>query len=348
MTLDVPLSVLVMLVAVLLAAVALLVSWVTVGAVVERMRRRRRDRWTDQLQPQLHALAMGEAGARTPARTLARLPWREQADALAAFVANVAGDRAAVRALARHTGLLDRADRWQHSRRWHRRLHAVRVLTLVGAGHGTVPGLLADPHPEVRAQAAYWIAEHGDGDAVARVLACLEGDAALGGFVLIDGLSRCGPRASEPLLDFLARDDVAPSAALTVAASLADARFAEPADRWSRCQAPAVRAAAARLLAAVGDAAGTTRLRELLTDDDARVRAASCEGLGDLGHWPAAPDLAAALGDSAFVVRRQAGLALRRCGGTGQLYLRRGLDDDDAFAADMARQVLSLPGEVTA
>ncbi|MPZ74334.1 MAG: hypothetical protein GEU74_14105, partial [Nitriliruptorales bacterium] len=83
-----------------------------------------------------------------------------------------------------------------------------------------------------------------------------------------------------------------------------------------------------------------------LDDPDAAVRAAAVEGLGSLGHWPSAPSLSDRLGDPAWPVRRAAGLALRRLGGTGRLYLRRALQADDQFAVDMARQVLDLPERV--
>jgi hypothetical protein len=63
-----------------------------------------------------------------------------------------------------------------------------------------------------------------------------------------------------------------------------------------------------------------------------------------MGHWPAGPAVARLLRDRAWEVRRASGLALRRLGSPGQLLLRRALTDADPFAADMARQVLDLPG----
>jgi len=50
------------------------------------------------------------------------------------------------------------------------------------------------------------------------------------------------------------------------------------------------------------------------------------------------------LRDQAWVVRREAALALRAMGAPGTLLLRRALTSDDRFAADMAKQVLGLPG----
>jgi hypothetical protein len=47
--------------------------------------------------------------------------------------------------------------------------------------------------------------------------------------------------------------------------------------------------------------------------------------------------------DSAWRVRKEAGLSLRALGAPGTLFLRRALRSDDRFAADMAQQVLDLP-----
>ncbi|HYR09696.1 MAG TPA: hypothetical protein VEQ60_18115 [Longimicrobium sp.] len=65
--------------------------------------------------------------------------------------------------------------------------------------------------------------------------------------------------------------------------------------------------------------------------------------LGRLGHWPSATVIAPLLRDRAWIVRSQSALALRALGSPGLLYLRKGLSDEDAFAADIARQVLDLP-----
>jgi NAD(P)H-dependent flavin oxidoreductase YrpB (nitropropane dioxygenase family) len=58
------------------------------------------------------------------------------------------------------------------------------------------------------------------------------------------------------------------------------------------------------------------------------------------------PVFASGLGDPAWVVRRNAALALRSFGPAGELLLNRALREQDAFARDIARQTLDLP-EVT-
>ncbi len=73
------------------------------------------------------------------------------------------------------------------------------------------------------------------------------------------------------------------------------------------------------------------------------MRAAAAIALARLGHWPAAPALAARLSDPPWGVRRNAALAVRGLGPAGELLLGRALRDDDWFARDIARQTLDLP-----
>lgn len=348
MRLELPLETLALIVAGLGAVVVALLAGLVGGTVVARWRRRRLDRVHRELQPRLRQVAVDGSQVRSAGRWLSRLPWRAQVDQLSELTSMLSGaSRVRLQQLAAAAGLLDRAQGWVGSRRWHRRLRGVRVLAMVGGGQDVVPGLLTDPHPEVRAHAADWVAQHGTAEDLAAMLTALNGDERLRGYTLVDSLFRAGARASRPVAEFLERDDLDdPVPALTVAASLVDARLAAASMRWVANPDPAARAAAAGVLVALGDAAASERLRALLADDDAQVRAVAADGLGRLQHWPAAGEIAAALADPAFAVRRAAGLALRRQGGTGQLYLRRSLGSPDPFAADMARQVLSLPDEV--
>ena len=81
-------------------------------------------------------------------------------------------------------------------------------------------------------------------------------------------------------------------------------------------------------------------LHRLLHDDEADVKAAAIEALGQLGSQASVVLIGAALGDRAFLVRRSAGIALDTLGAPGHLVLRRHLRDPDRYARDMARQML--------
>jgi HEAT repeat protein len=281
---------------------------------------------------------------RTLPTEIERLSSSKQIDLFAALASSLdGGQRATLTTLARDLGLIAHAERRCRSRFWWRRLHACRLLTLVGGGESVMPALLDDSHPDVRAQAATWAADHPEPAIVTTLLKRLVLPADGGRFAVEDSLLRLGPSAIEPLTDYLTtHNGCATEAALDVAIGLADSRLLRPALTLCRDTEPHVRALAAMLIGALGGEETVHELLDLLDDPADDVRAAAAEALGRLGYWPAAASLALRLRDRAWEVRRAAGLALRDFGEPGLLYLRRALTDSDPFAADMARQLLDL------
>ncbi len=255
-------------------------------------------------------------------------------------------DRARLGALSRQVGLTARAESLCRRREWWDRLRGVRLLAALGGGAEAVPPLLDDRRPEVRAAAVEWAAGRPEPAVVRRLVEQLARPAGEVRFVLPDTLLRIGAPAVEPLARFLETHSGAEArAALDVAAGLPDSRFTAAALRLCRDADAGVRERAADLLGSVGGDPVVEELTRLLGDGDAGVRASACASLGRLGHWPAAAVIVRLLRDPAWAVRREAGLALRALGSPGRLLLRRALQDEDAFAADMARQVLDLPEE---
>jgi hypothetical protein len=246
--------------------------------------------------------------------------------------------------LARRAGILDRARRLCGSRRWKRRLRGARIYTLLGGGEEDMPRLLVDRRADVRAEAAGWAAEHPEPGIVARLLELLGDEATLCRFTVKDSLLRIGPAAVEPLAAYLeAASGARAAAGLEVAAALRDPRLLDAALRLFGDEDPLARRRAAELLGALGGERAAATLTAGLLDPVAGVRAAAARGLGQGHHWMAAGELAAALRDSNWEVRRAAGTALRGLGAPGELLLRRVLQDDDRFAGDMARLMLELP-----
>jgi len=253
-----------------------------------------------------------------------------------------------LRFVAREVSLLDRARKLCSSRRWTRRLRGARLLARMDVADPIVEKLLADPHPAVRAQAAEWAAAHPSPTVISAMLAMLADPATQARFAVQDALLRMGSIIAEPLAAFLETHSGPPAeSGLRVAEAVAEARFLPAALRLSASEDAGVRIAATNLLGAIGSAASAERLTERLTDSDSRVRAAAAHGLGRMQHWQAASQLADSLRDSAWRVRRDAALALRAIGAPGTLFLRRALKGDDAFAADMAQQILDLPTAAT-
>jgi hypothetical protein len=255
----------------------------------------------------------------------------------------------AVAELAVRARVVARAEDGLKSRLWWRRLYAARVLTILGAGGDSMPRLLRDPDPGVRAQAGEWAADHPTPGLIEALLALLTDPARLCRFTAQNSLLRMGGLAVPALVGYLSnRTGSAAEAALEVAAGLAEPRFLAPALRLSYDATAHTRALATALLGQLGGPDAVAVLMQRLADSDSSVRTAAARALGRLGHWPAAAALARALRDAAWDVRREAGLALRALGSPGVLLLRRSLSDDDAFACDMARQVLDIPESVAA
>lgn len=252
--------------------------------------------------------------------------------------------REALRDLARRAGLLDQAQRRCRSWRWRRRLQGVRLYTLLGDGERTVPQLLDDPRPEVRAEAAVWAAEHPQRATVERLVSMLGDEATLCRFMVTDSLLRLGGAAVEPLRIFLATaGGAAAVAGLEVAVSLGDPRLLEAGFELAESPDPSVRHRAVELLGALGGERAAGALVAHLDDPAAEVRATAARALGAAHQWSAGGGLAAALRDPSWEVRHEAGIALRRLGPAGELLLRRMLADDDRFARDMAQLMLDLP-----
>jgi hypothetical protein len=249
-----------------------------------------------------------------------------------------------LRFVAREVSLLERAQKLCKSWRWTRRLRGARLLARMDAPDPIVQKLLADPNPAVRAQAAEWAAAQPSGPVISSMLEMLADPATQARFAVQDALLRMGRIIAEPLAAFLeTHSGLAAESGLKVAEALAETRFLPAALRLSASEDAGVRAAATSLLGAIGAAASAERLTELLKDSDSQVRAAAAHGLGRMNHWQAASQLAESLRDRTWRVRRDAALALRAIGAPGALFLRRALKGDDAFAADMAQQILDLP-----
>jgi HEAT repeat protein len=321
--------------------VGLLVIHGVVIGTLARLRERRIARARDAL---VLAARRGQADAETTA-ALRAVP-RERALALLQELApSLAGpEREALSDTARERGLIAHAEQQCQSRRWRSRLHAVRVLALLGGGAESVPPLLDDPRPEVRAQAAEWVAAHPDPMTAARLVRMLEDPGRFVRFTAMDSLIRLRGAAVEPLAEAIASGG--PASALEVATRIGDPRLAGPAQARLEDTDPVVRAWAARMLGGLGGEAHAAAVAGRLQDREPDVRAAAAVALGRLGHWPSAPAVAELLHDPDWHVRRDAGLALRALGPAGELLLRRALRDEDDFARDMAQQTLDLPEAV--
>jgi HEAT repeat protein len=249
-----------------------------------------------------------------------------------------------LRFVAGEVSLIDRARKLCQSRNWTKRLRGARLLARMDVADPIVEKLLADPNPAVRAQTAEWAAAHPSPTVISAMLEMLADPATQARFAVQDALLRMGSIIAQPLAAFLETHSGPPAEnGLRVAESLAETRFLPAALRLSASEEAGVRIAATNLLGSIGDSTSAGRLTDLLKDSDSHVRAAAAHGLGRMQYWQAASQLAETLRDSTWRVRRDSALALRAIGAPGVLFLRRALKGNDAFAADMAQQILDLP-----
>lgn len=291
-------------------------------------------------------LTMAAAGSATvdeAITTVEDLPTRLRLDLLAEFSVNLSGTSLRrVQEIAVHSDVVPHLQELCSSSTWHRRLEGIRLAGILGLGDVLHRPLLDDPHPEVRAEAAYLAAREPTGEAMDRLVRMLDDEAPLCRFAAHDALDQAGGAAADAIARYLSRGGQSVATALEIAAAVARPEFAPLALDLLHDDDPDVRAAAAHLAASVGGEGAAEALVDRLHDDDPEVRRAAARGLGHLEHWPSAPALAELLRDVDWGVRRAAGLALRRLGAVGRMYLRRIAEGDpDPFAADMAQLVIS-------
>lgn len=277
---------------------------------------------------------------------LRRLTWNEQVDILAALARSLALDeRPAVFEVARILGVLDKARRLTTSRFWPWRLRGVRVLMLLSDDRSLIPQLVTDKNPEVRSAAVEWAADEPGEEMAALITPLLDRAAPRYRFAVIDAMIRMRGSVVEPLRVLLSTstDAATLASALRIARHIADARFLQEALSLARGGSAEVVRGAARVLGAIGGAESPLVLRKLLGHEDESVRAAAIRALRDLDDRDSVEQIAGRLRDSSWAVRREAALALRALGPDGSVLLRQMTRNPDRFAADMARQVLSLP-----
>ncbi|HEU0053689.1 MAG TPA: hypothetical protein VFQ39_10945, partial [Longimicrobium sp.] len=122
---------------------------------------------------------------------LRTLPRRLQVRLFVELASYLAGSqRRYLAAVARDVGLVDAAERMCASRWWWVRLRGVRLLTVIGGGRETVPAMLADRHPAVRAEAVEWAGEHAEDGEIDRLVALLADPGRVGRYELLDSLLR--------------------------------------------------------------------------------------------------------------------------------------------------------------
>jgi len=164
-------------------------------------------------------------------------------------------------------------------------------------------------------------------------------------FAARDSLARLGGVIAPSLLPYLdSSDPGVAAAALDVARTTPHPVLLPAALQLSSPDRDgAERLLALRLLSLLDAPERVAVLRDALSDDDPRIRAAAADGLRHAKALGCASALSERLRDPAWEVRRAAGRGLLAMGPVGAVLLRAAVRCDDRYAVDMARTMLKLP-----
>lgn len=323
----------------LAVAIAAPVIYVVTG-IAHDVARRRRARQTARLQRDLETIVLGsDEEAAATAESLIRSP-SLLLDVLPRLVCDLDGDAdRRLRKLVAATGLGRHIRRRVRSRSWRRRAQGAALAPLLGDDDDLRFVLLDDPHPLVRARAAESI-ERGDiAECVDTLVALLDDPVEAVRFSAQHALLR-GDAGVVPALGSYLETSRGEGVewALEIAANLPDARLIPAIDVHLGSELPRRRALAAEALVPWID--HSERLVDLLSDEDALVRATAAHICGTTGAQALAARVGHLLADEAWSVRHSAGQALAHMGPAGRMVLRHHLRDPDRYARDMATLML--------
>jgi hypothetical protein len=331
-----------------LAFFALLVLLVFVNRARSARRDRRAALAASHVAEPLRRWVLGTARISDVTAALRRLsPHDALEQTTLAVGARVAPEQAAELARAlREERWVRRLLRQAKSRWWWRRLDAARLLGVVASlrDRSLLYRLLGDEHPAVQAAASACLTRMGDSVLIEHVLDSLHTRCAVVRVFQLGVLRQAWKDVVPALLRRLGPG--APIARLEVwislAESIGDSRCIEPLVALRHHPQAQVRISTARALRRFFHADAAAALREMIGDDDWRVRAQAARALGVISATAAEPDLVRALEDRSWWVRFRAALALAQLGETGRRALRIARQLPDRYAADMAAMVSGL------
>ena len=327
-----------------LVALASATVFCGVGWVLSLVRRRR-----DRLRLDAYGLAARlvlteeHDDLEEAAQELAAMPTAVVADVLHELSADVYGEsRRRLRLVADVSGLTHKIKRWSLRRRWTRRVQAAHLLMLLPTDASERELLLGDRHPLVRARAIESLGRSGVGRFAPLLLAAFDHESPAVRFAAQHALARGGVECVPPIIQLLERldrgkaDDRAVLLVAEVAAQLPDERLVRALLRFVSHPDPSLRVLVASCLGNGTMSEPEFHLAALLVDDDPVVRAEAARSVGRGDVKALAHLLGAGLADPSWHVRRNSGASLLQLGPIGTVVLRCHLDDDDAFARDMA------------
>lgn len=324
----------------LLSAAVLFVLW---GVVNDRLADRRRRRNQAIVRLLTDVLIGDHSTADAASRQLMRERRAWVTRALQQLAVELSGDALErTRHLVEVLGIRREVAAMARSRRRLQRVRAAELVTLV-ADDATTGELLRDSDPLVRALTveAAGATNLARRRGVIHELMC--DPAQVVRATTQDALIRSSGAMDE--IESALHDERTVDAALAVVSHVPDPNVIELALPHLGSPSPARRALVAKALGNNVSPEVSQHLAVLMEDEDESVREAAVRAAGVAGRGELAAALGRALGDSSWTVRHAAGEALSRFGPVGAMVLYGHLDDDDAYARDMALRFVHLVEE---
>ncbi len=329
-----------------LSTVLILVGVVAAGyltaGVVNDMLRHRREARRDRIETDLATVMFqSEVQAAEAAGRLADMPHGAVFDLVQRLATDLGGDAdERLRQLVSTAGLTRDIRRRLNSRSWRRRAQGAALASLLPPGD---PGrwlLLSDKRALVRARAAESLEQDDASELAPTLTSMLHDESEAVRFAAQQALLKGDTRVVDAVRAYLGQPhSVGTAYALEIAANFPDPRLTQAIAKHTKATDPRERAIATRGL---GPWLFEPEIfRELLNDEAPLVRATAATTVGSRGAEIMAADVGRLLRDPSWEVRRAAGLALTKMGPAGTMTLRVYANDNDAYAADMAQQVLA-------
>jgi HEAT repeat protein len=337
------LGLLVVVLAIVGAGIAAVLTTVTISSLVQARRIRLEPSLGDAHKSIVEALLGGEAAMDDAIDILRQFSDRHVDGLVLELAPSVTGtSRSVLIELGQRIGMLQSAQIGLHSWRWSTRLYSARVLTAFGLESDEMDGLFVDRSPDVRAQAAAWAAVAPNRRAIDCLIGLLRDANGLCRFAAEDALIRIGLPAYDALVTALPTvDEDVLGRILEIGAATSGEPFSTHARRLTTHPSPGIRGRAASVLARTGTPDAGPILVRMLQDPSDDVVLAAAAGIAVLAYWPASCQVEPLLQHPLWELRRQAGLTLVALGAPGVILLRSAAGRADP-SCEIATQALQL------
>jgi len=279
---------------------------------------------------------------------LKELPDADKATLFLEYSRMVSGrDHSLIIAVFREAGLGDWAVKSSASKKWWRRLWAVRMIGILEKNEAIkiISRGIRDKNPLICMIAVQTASQFPEKELIRELLDLLKNRRGMTRFIMKDTFIRLGAASTDLLMEFLvnAEDQNLIVLVIEVAGEMKDPAFVGPLMEFTTHEDSRIRSTAARALSSFPDERVIAVLTDALGDADEEVRAMAASSLGRIRDDTTIDKIVDTFPDPSWMVRLNCALALKRMGGKGNLTLAACKKHGDRLVAEMALHVESLP-----